>query len=65
MAGILDSDVCQTCGEEYWYSYKGFEYSKVSMCECDRYVRNVEEFLKQKGMLEEFERFHEERERED
>jgi hypothetical protein len=66
MVHVDDTDVCPVCGEEYWYDFDCAtgKYTKLSMCACDRYVFDAEEFLKSKGLLEEFKKFHEERERE-
>jgi hypothetical protein len=66
MGSVQNVDVCPVCGEEYWYELdlRTGEYRKLTMCKCDRFARDVEEFLKTKGLWEEFLRFHEERERE-
>jgi hypothetical protein len=63
MAHVDDTDVCPECGEEYLYEFdcRTGEYTKLSMCKCDRYVFDAEEFLKSKGLFEEFKKFHEER----
>ena len=66
MPSVQGVDVCPVCGEEYWYDFdcRTGEYSKLSMCACDRWRYDAEEFLKMKGLFEEFKKFHEERERE-
>jgi len=67
MAGITDTDICPVCGEEYWYDFDCTtgEYTKLSACACDRWRMDAEDFLKEKGLWEEFQRFHEEREKEE
>jgi hypothetical protein len=57
--------VCPTCGEVYWYEFDchSCEYTKISMCKCDRFMHDAEEFLKKKGLWEEFLKYHEEREK--
>ena len=66
MPTVQDTAVCPVCGEEYWYEFdlRTGEYRKLTMCACDRYVRDAEKFLKMKGLWEEFLKFHEEREKE-
>jgi hypothetical protein len=66
MPSVQDKAVCPICGEEYWYEFdlRTGEYTKLTMCACDRYVSDAEEFLKMKGLWEEFLKFHEEREKE-
>jgi hypothetical protein len=66
MVSVQDTEVCPKCGEEYWYDFdcNTCEYTVLSMCACDRYAFDAEEFLKEKGLFEEFKAFHEERERE-
>jgi len=66
MSSVTNVDVCPVCGEEYWYDFdcRTGEYTKLSMCHCDRIRRDMEEFLKEKGLWEEFKKFHEEREKE-
>lgn len=64
MVGVVDTEVCKVCGEEYWYSFEfPTGYTKLTACKCDRFVTDVEDFLKEKGLWEEFLRFHEEREK--
>lgn len=65
MGGIIDLDECPICGEEFWYDYDGRtgEFTKLTMCRCDRIMVYVEEFLKSRGLLEEFEKYVEEMER--
>jgi len=66
MTKVQDTRICDGCGEEYWYEFdcNTGEVSKLSMCACDRWIADAKEFLKEKGLLEEFEKFHEEREKE-
>jgi hypothetical protein len=66
MVVVEDMDVCPNCGEEYSYEVNCStgEYRKMSMCKCDRELFDAEEFLKGRGLLEEFRRFHEEMEKE-
>jgi proteasome assembly chaperone (PAC2) family protein len=64
MVGVSGVEVCPICGEEYEYyvDCTTMEYMK-SMCKCDRFAYDAEEFLKRRGLWEEFLKFHEERER--
>jgi len=66
MGGVQDTDVCKTCGEEYWYDFdtRTMQYSKLGSCYCDRATIDVKEFLKEKGLWEEFKEFHKRREKE-
>ena len=66
MVSVQDIKVCPTCGEEYWYDLdcRTGEFTKLSMCKCDRMIMYAEEFLKEKGLLNEFEKFVAEREKE-
>jgi len=66
MVSVQDIKVCPTCGEEYWYDLdcRTGEFTKLSMCKCDRMIMYAEEFLKEKGLLEEFEKFVAEMEKE-
>jgi hypothetical protein len=66
MVKVQDTAICPSCGEEYWYEFdlRTGEYTKLTMCKCDRFMRDAEEFLKMKGLWKEFLRFHEEREKE-
>jgi nuclear transport factor 2 (NTF2) superfamily protein len=66
MVSVQGTDVCPNCGEEYWYNFDctTLEYTKLTACACDRFMCDAEEFLKNKGLWEEFLKFHEERERE-
>jgi len=66
MPRVTDTDVCPVCGEKFWYDFdcRTGEYSKITMCACDRRMWDAEEFLKMKGLYEEFVKFHEERENE-
>ena len=65
MSSVMNFDMCPFCNEEYWYDFdcKSSEYTKVTMCKCDRYKNNVEEFLRQKKLFEEFEKFHAKKEK--
>ena len=60
MTTVDGTDVCMACGEEYWYQLdcRTGEYTKLSMCACDRRMANAEDFLKAKGLLQEFEDYH-------
>lgn len=66
MAGVTNTDICSTCGEEYWYDFncRSFEYVKLAMCKCDRWRLDAEQFLKEKGLLEKFKKYHEKMENE-
>jgi len=66
MSSVQNTEVCPTCGEEYWYDLdlRSCEYTKISQCHCDRIKKDMEDFLKEKGLWEEFKKFHIERERE-
>jgi len=66
MPTVQGTAVCPVCGEVYWYEFdlRTGEYRKLTMCACDRFRANVEEFLKKKGLWSEFLKFHEEREKE-
>lgn len=62
MGSIVDTGVCPVCGEEYLYDLdlRTLEYTKLSACACDRFKHHVEDFLKKRGLWEEFLRYHEE-----
>jgi len=66
MPTVQGTAICPVCGEEYWYELdlRSGEYRKLTMCKCDRFMRDAEEFLRSKGLWEEFKRFHEQREKE-
>ena len=66
MPGVTNTDVCPKCGEEFWYGLdcKTFEYTALSECKCDRLQRYAEEFLKEKGLFEEFQKYVENMEKE-
>jgi len=38
MSSVQNTAVCIVCGEEYWYDFdcRTGEYTKLSMCKCDR-----------------------------
>jgi len=67
MVNVEGIDVCSVCGEEYWFDLdcQTGEYTKLSMCKCDRIVEYAREFLKKKGLLDEFDKFVAEREKEE
>ena len=54
MSSVNNTDVCSACGEEFWYDVdlRTGEYTKISSCRCDRYVLFLEEFLKERSLLE-------------
>jgi len=56
MSAVQDTEICMVCGEEYWYEFdcRTFEYTKLTMCKCDRELQKAKEFLKKKGLLKEF-----------
>jgi len=66
MVSVQETKVCIVCGEEYLVDFdcRTGEVTKLSMCACDRWRADAEKFLKQKGLFEEFLKFHEEREKE-
>jgi hypothetical protein len=66
MVTVENTDVCYACGEEITYEFdcRTGEYTKMTMCACDRYSHDAEVFLKKRGLFEEFKKFHEELEAE-
>jgi len=66
MPHVQNTAVCPSCGEEYWYEFdcRTGEVTKLSMCACDRWIEDAKLFLKEKGLLDEFNKFHQEREQE-
>jgi len=48
MSSVQDTDVCIVCGEEYWYDFdcRTGEYTKLSMCKCDRQREKLEQKIK-------------------
>jgi hypothetical protein len=66
MPTVENTEVCPSCGEEYWYEFdcRTLTYTKLTMCKCDRFIHDAKEFLKMKGLWKEFMKFHKEREKE-
>ena len=66
MVTVEGIDVCPVCGEEYRYDFdcRTGEYTKLTMCKCDRIIEYAREFLEKKGLLDEFEKFVAEMEKE-
>lgn len=66
MAGVTDQTVCSVCGETYWYEFntRTGETTKLSYCLCDREMDYYREFLREKDLVEEFEEFRREKEKE-
>ena len=67
MVSLQDTAICLTCGEEYWFDLdcRTGKYTKLSMCKCDRMIMYAREFLKKKGLLDEFDKYMAEREKEE
>jgi hypothetical protein len=59
MPSVQNTDICPTCGEEFWYDFdcRTGEYTKISKCKCDREIEYAREFIEKKGLLDEFEKF--------
>jgi len=66
MSGVIDEGVCPQCGETYTYEFdtRSWEFSKLTACRCDRVVDYYIEFIKRKGLEQEFEEFKKEKEKE-
>jgi len=66
VVSLQDTAICPTCGEEYWFDLdcRTGKYTKLSMCKCDRMIMYAREFLKEKVLLNEFEKFVAEMEKE-
>jgi hypothetical protein len=66
MTSVTNTDICPRCGEEFWYELdcRTFEYTVISECKCDRIQRCIEEFLKDKGLLEDFQKYVDDMEKE-
>jgi len=64
MPTVQNTAICPECKEEYWYELdcRTGEITKLTMCKCDRWIRDAKEFLKMKGLLDEFNKFHNKRE---
>jgi len=67
MVSVQNTEICPTCGEEYWYDFdcQTCEYTKISKCKCDRMIEYAREFIERKGLLGEFEKFVAEMEEEE
>jgi len=66
MGKVIDTEVCPICGEEYQVELDIDEltYTKITMCKCDRFRADVEKFLRERGLWEEFLRFFKKNEEE-
>jgi len=59
----IKKKICPICNEEclYDFDYESLKQIRLTACRCSEYAQNAKEFLKQKKMLEEFERFYAEK----
>uniref|UniRef100_A0A7C2N9G6 Uncharacterized protein n=1 Tax=Archaeoglobus fulgidus TaxID=2234 RepID=A0A7C2N9G6_ARCFL len=66
MSGFIDDEVCPTCGETFAIEFDPKAgYRKISQCYCDRLLGDVRDFLKEKGLWDEFVEFHRSKEEPD
>ncbi|ADC64701.1 hypothetical protein Ferp_0527 [Ferroglobus placidus DSM 10642] len=66
MGSVTNTAICPVCGEEYWYDYdtRTGTTTKLSSCACDREIECMREFIRMKGLKDEFREFMREREKE-
>jgi hypothetical protein len=65
MVTVQNVATCPVCEEEYLYEVdlRTGEIVKLTLCKCDRFVRDAEEFLKKRGLWIEFLKYHKMKER--
>jgi len=63
---IVREGECWVCKERLLLHYNVFytepEWEALTLCLCDRYTRDQTDFLSQKGLLKEFDKFHRKKE---